>query len=605
MSLVKIGTFPDMTRVLRGVARFIAAMVAAVLILPGIAVASAVDQFNINIELSTVPANVTTFDTVGQVITFRITATNTGQLDLTKAGLANTDPDVTFAAGCPSATSPRAQFPAGDSFTCTATYRIKQSDLDRGNLFQAQFEAFGWNGVRNEVRTTTPVLTAVQTPAIDLRKSITNGSPFAKPGDRITYRLVATNTGNVTLANVQISDPKLGQFDVPCSPPLGSSLAPGATMTCTGSYIVTQADVDAAVVDNTAFTKGTPPKGADVTDTDSQTVPADTRPAIDIVKRADPQTYTEVGQIINYTLVATNTGNVTLRDVVVSDPKLVNLTCNPAIPAVLRPAEKTTCTGQYTITRADVESGRVTNTARVTGQPPGNKPPVTDEDTAIVTGPDADLAITKSHAPASVRVGENLTFTLTVTNNGPGTSYGVKVQDTLPGELEYVSAGGTGWSCQQANQLLTCDLAQPLAPGAAAVITVVVKTVAASGQIVNVAAVDSTTKDPNPANNRAEDVVGVTKEARTCPTGVTRIPGVAVIQGCRDVQVRALCKISKPKAAGQLSYCRVKVRKNGSFRVISKSRYPVKVKVVWFAPATDEFHAFRKVKRFTIKPNRT
>ena len=134
-------------------------------------------------------------------------------------------------------------------------------------------------------------------------------------------------------------------------------------------------------------------------------------------------------------------------------------------------------------------------------------------------------------------------------------------------------------------------------------ITVVVRTVAASGQIANVAVVDSTTKDSNPANNRAEDVVGVTKEVRACPTGVTRIPGVAVIQGCRNVQVRALCKIAKPKAAGQLSYCRVKVRKNGSFRVISKSQYPVKVKVVWFAPATDEYHAFRKVKRFTLKPN--
>ncbi|MEI2784388.1 MAG: DUF11 domain-containing protein [Candidatus Nanopelagicales bacterium] len=592
-----------MMRVLRGFGRFVAAMVAAVMILPGIAVASAVDQFNINIELATVPANVTTFDTVGQVITFRITATNSGQFNLTRAGLANSDPDVTFSAGCPSHDNPKAEFPVGDSFTCTATYRIKQSDIDRGNLYQAQFEAFGWNGVRNEVRTTTPVLTAVQTPAVDLRKTVTSGSPYSKPGDKITYRLVATNTGNVTLTNVQITDPKLGQLDVPCSPALGSSLAPGATMTCTGSYTVTQADVDAGVVDNTAFTKGTPPKGADVTDTDSQTVPGDVRPAIDIVKRADPQTYTQVGQVINYTLVATNTGNVTLRDVVVTDPKLANLTCNPAIPAVLRPAEKTTCTGLYTITQADVESGRVTNIARATGQPPGNKPPVTDEDTAVVTGPDADLGITKSHTPASVRVGEEVTFTLTVTNNGPGTSYGVSVKDTLPAELEYVSAGGPGWTCQHANQVITCDLAQPLAPRASSVITVVVKTVAASGQIVNVAVVDATSKDPNPANNRAEDVVGVTKEARTCPTGVTRIPGVAVIQGCRDVQVRALCKISRPKAAGQLSYCRVKVRKNGSFRVISKSQYPVKVKVVWFAPATDEYHAFRKVKRFTLKPN--
>ena len=134
-----------MPRVLRGAGRFLAAMVAAVVILPGIAVAPAVDQFNINIELSTVPANATTFDTVGQVITFKITATNSGQFNLTRAGLANSDADVTFSAGCPSHDNPKAEFPVGYSFTCTATYRIKQRDIERGNLYQSQFEAFVWS----------------------------------------------------------------------------------------------------------------------------------------------------------------------------------------------------------------------------------------------------------------------------------------------------------------------------------------------------------------------------------------------------------------------------------------------------------------------------
>jgi hypothetical protein len=131
----------------------------------------------------------------------------------------------------------------------------------------------------------------------------------------------------------------------------------------------------------------------------------------------------------------------------------------------------------------------------------------------------------------------------------------------------------------------------------------VAKTISAGTQIVNVAVVEAKTPDPDPGNNRAEDVVGVTKDARVCPPDIDKRPGEAIVPGCRDVQIRVLCKVKKPSAAGQISYCRVKQRKNGSVRVISRSQYPVKVKVVWYAPATDEYKAFRQVKRFTLKPS--
>jgi len=48
-------------------------------------------------------------------------------------------------------------------------------------------------------------------------------------GDVVDYEIVATNGGNVTLTNVQVSDPLLGTLN--CSPALGSSSAPGASMT--------------------------------------------------------------------------------------------------------------------------------------------------------------------------------------------------------------------------------------------------------------------------------------------------------------------------------------------------------------------------------------
>src|SRR5438046_810230 len=65
------------------------------------------------------------------------------------------------------------------------------------------------------------------------------------------YRYLVTNTGNVTLKNPVTVTDDLTTVSCPVLPAAG--LAPGATLTCTSSYVVTQADVDAGFVLNTAF----------------------------------------------------------------------------------------------------------------------------------------------------------------------------------------------------------------------------------------------------------------------------------------------------------------------------------------------------------------
>ena len=52
---------------------------------------------------------------------------------------------------------------------------------------------------------------------------------------------------------------------------------------------------------------------------------------------------------IEYLLVATNTGNVTLHNVSIVDPKLGTLTCTPTQPATLAPAAALSCTGSHTV----------------------------------------------------------------------------------------------------------------------------------------------------------------------------------------------------------------------------------------------------------------
>ena len=76
-----------------------------------------------------------------------------------------------------------------------------------------------------------------QSPALTLDKTVTSTGPYDSVGDVIDYLLVATNTGNVTLHNVSIVDPKLGTLT--CTPTQPATLAPAATLSCTGSHTVT------------------------------------------------------------------------------------------------------------------------------------------------------------------------------------------------------------------------------------------------------------------------------------------------------------------------------------------------------------------------------
>jgi LPXTG-site transpeptidase (sortase) family protein len=128
---------------------------------------------------------------------------------------------------------------------------------------------------------------------------------------------------------------------------------------------------------------------------------------------------------------------------------------------------------------------------------PGNN---SDTEGTVIT-PVADLAVTKSDSPDPVLVGNNLTYTLAVTNLGPSPAANLVVTDTLPAGVTFVSASGTGWACSEAAGTVTCTRAA-LVVGAAPDITVVVTvTPAAVSPITNAVSVSSDTSDPVPANN--------------------------------------------------------------------------------------------------------
>jgi uncharacterized repeat protein (TIGR01451 family) len=124
--------------------------------------------------------------------------------------------------------------------------------------------------------------------------------------------------------------------------------------------------------------------------------------------------------------------------------------------------------------------------------------------------PGADLAITKTDSPDPVKGGQNLTYTIVVTNNGPSTATGVTMTDQLPKNAGYASAATTKGSCtaKPSRALVTCALGD-MASGTSATITIVVKS-PTKGTITNTASVTATSPpDPNPSNNTATATTGV------------------------------------------------------------------------------------------------
>jgi uncharacterized repeat protein (TIGR01451 family) len=118
--------------------------------------------------------------------------------------------------------------------------------------------------------------------------------------------------------------------------------------------------------------------------------------------------------------------------------------------------------------------------------------------------PGADLAITKTDSPDPVKGGQNLTYTIVVTNNGPSTATGVTMTDQLPKNAGFASATTTKGTCsaKPSKALVTCALGD-LVSGTSATVTIVVKS-PAKGTITNTASVTATSPtDPNPGNNTA------------------------------------------------------------------------------------------------------
>lgn len=145
-------------------------------------------------------------------------------------------------------------------------------------------------------------------------------------------------------------------------------------------------------------------------------------------------------------------------------------------------------------------SGTIPNTAVVASLTPDPNPENNTSNVNVPVEALADLAVVKLGNPQSVSAGDQLNYLISVTNAGPSDAQNVTLSDSMPGTLgsvEFSVDGGATWSAWSSSY----SLGTVANGGTVLIVMHGIVTSAALGQIVNTATVDSSTPDPDPANN--------------------------------------------------------------------------------------------------------
>ncbi|WP_311211658.1 MULTISPECIES: GEVED domain-containing protein [unclassified Arthrobacter] len=274
---------------------------------PNAGATAALDQDN-GLVLAPLALGATNYSTSVALSGASKAGTTCGWIDFDKDGIFDNPAErscAAFAAGATSATLTWATVPAGlTAGTTYARFRVGYT----ASQIQLPTGASNSGEVEDYVFTFAPA----PAPSMSLLKTVNRTTLVA--GQTATYTFVATNTGNVALTGVVIAETQFSGTGSMSAlayswPGVSGTLLAGQSVTATATYVVTQSDVTAGVLTNTARVTGTPPVGAPITATSNATVtapPAWTmQKAATVGGTATPSV--SPGQTIVYTVTATST----------------------------------------------------------------------------------------------------------------------------------------------------------------------------------------------------------------------------------------------------------------------------------------------------------
>lgn len=350
----------------------------------------------------------------GDTLTYQLTAKNTGTPPLTDVTIQDPLlPNLSCTPAQPAILQP------GSSMICTDSHVILQEEFDTGLLINAAMaDSLETDPVNDRAAVAFNLL-----PVLRLEKTAQGPGPF-RVGQLVNYNLVITNTGNMTLTNINLADPLL--TNLVCDPALPvARLAPSATVTCKGQHLLTQAEFDLPSLTNTAMATS----DQSLPDYSSAVINFTHEPALSVKKSiVTPAPYLP-NQWLEYKIVATNSGNITLTNVNVTDPLLSVMVCDPQVPvASLSPGQTVTCGGRHLITQAEFDAGLFINTTTASS----DQSIAATDSVAISFEQDKALVVVKTVVTLPpYRNGEEVVFQVLAINAGNSTLTNVSVSDAL------------------------------------------------------------------------------------------------------------------------------------------------------------------------------
>lgn len=425
--------------------------------------------------------------------------------------------------------------------------------------------------------TTCDVEDDPQSPDLALTKTASPRTYTAANQD-VTYTLTATNSGNTPLFDVKISDPMLGGDLTDCTDPGGNAVDPtstsvnldvGQSLTCTGLYTTTAADVTAGKVVNTATAEGFEHEEDRIFRTATATItlfvpppppppPPPGSPALAVTKTSVPPSgsVVEPGAQIVYTLSYDNTGTAAASGVVLSDTLPADLDYTTGSASNGGTYDTGTRTLSWSLgSLAAGSNGLVTFTAQVAqtatdGEQlhnvgvltaPGITDPSNSDDIGVTLPPPPPpptgaVTISKAVDKDVAQFGDTLTYSVTVGATGNKDQTHVVASDTVPAGTTYVDGSATceaPCAASESNDVITWNVGT-LAPDTTATgtfqVTIDTPTPGANGgipaeRISNVAQVTFDADPTELSNKVTTDVTAVLGEKVSRPP--TKTPPLA------------------------------------------------------------------------------
>ena len=399
-------------------------------------------------------------------------------------------------------------------------------------------------------------------PNLALDKSLVTPAPYVI-GNEVTYQVAVTNSGNAPAPAVTVTDtiePQLAFVSATAS--AGTCGEAGGVVTCSLGEIGPGASATIDIVANIVAvgpfsnTAAASMDGEEDDTSDNEDTVAAVAlgiPNLAVGKTVETPGPYLLGSEITYRLAVTNDGTADSTAVTVTDALPAGLVFVSAVPSAGTCGEAAgtvTCSIGPLATGASatvdivatIDSiGSITNTG--TASMDGGEADVSDNAASVTIAADgiANLAFGKTvETPAPHIVGTQVTYRLTVSNDGTADSTAVTVADALPLGLGYVSATPTAGTCSESGGTVTCSLGV-IAAGASETVDIVA-TIMGEGEITNTASASMTGGEADVSDNSASVTIAA------APASIAGVPTLSEWAMLLMVSMLGLIAVARMRA---------------------------------------------------------